>query len=339
MSKIPLTPEQLHSHQVCVEHVSSAANGLYIQDDAVLAAHANERAVEGHSVVTIIGPAITLYQLQCIADALQQFGDLGPFKAHSLSGKYGETAVTANMIVSLEDGLRDTVSELANKFRVEVGIAQNAPSLNSPGLLVMDMDSTVIQIECIDEIAKLAGVGDKVAAVTEQAMQGKLDFNESLYSRVGCLTGVKEAQLQQIRDSIPLMPGVVILLQELKQRGWKLAIASGGFTYFAQHLQQRLGLDASFANVLEVQDGELTGHVIGEVVNADVKAKVVRDLAKQWNIPLSQTIAMGDGANDLVMMAQSALGIAHHAKPIVAAKADVAVRYGGLDRALYYLQS
>lgn len=202
----------------------------------------------------------------------------------------------------------------------------------------MDMDSTVIQIECIDEIAKLAGRGDEVSAVTAKAMRGELAFSESLINRVGCLQGVPVAQLAQIRDAIPLMPGIMTLINELKVHGWKIAIASGGFTYFADHLMQRLGLDAAFSNELDIAEGVLTGKVNGDIVDAAVKAQTVEALAAQWHIPMSQTIAMGDGANDLLMMDKAALGVACHAKPLVREKADTAIRFGGLHYLLYLLR-
>ncbi|TDF39964.1 phosphoserine phosphatase SerB [Alteromonadaceae bacterium M269] len=211
------------------------------------------------------------------------------------------------------------------------------PTLSQPGLLVMDMDSTVIQVECIDEIAKLAGVGDEVANVTELAMQGKLDFSESLIQRVGCLKGTSVDVLQQVCDGLPLMPGVENLVNTFKSHGWKIAIASGGFTFFADYLRERLELDAAFSNELEVVDDKLTGRVVGNIVDAQVKADVVASLAEKFGIPQSQTVAMGDGANDLVMMKKAALGVGCHAKPKVRLEADCAIRFGGLDSLLALL--
>ena len=201
----------------------------------------------------------------------------------------------------------------------------------------MDMDSTVIAIECIDEIAKLAGVGEQVAEVTAKAMRGEIAFNDSLTHRVACLEGVPVSHLNQIRDSIPIMPGIQALLTHLKQYNWKLAIASGGFTFFADHLKARLGLDFAISNTLAVKNEQLTGKVEGEIVNADVKARTVNALAEKWQISAKQTVAMGDGANDLVMMAESALGVACHGKPLVNEKADVAIRIGSLHSLLYFL--
>lgn len=226
------------------------------------------------------------------------------------------------------------IESLAEKYHLEAMIIDQVPNFNEPGLLVMDMDSTVIQIECIDEIANYAGVGKEVSQVTELAMQGKLDFAQSLRQRVSCLKGVPDSVLQTVRDEIPLMPGISQLVETLKSRGWKIAIASGGFLYFAEYLAQRLGLDYALANDLEVDNGKLTGSVKGEIVDAQGKAECLKKLAEQYNISPQQTVAMGDGANDLVMMEAAGLGVAYHAKPVVRQQADIAIRYGGLDTLL-----
>ena len=232
----------------------------------------------------------------------------------------------------------DVLNLLANDFHLEIALLADAPKLAVAGLLVMDMDSTVIAVECIDEIATLAGVGEKVAEVTERAMQGELDFAQSLVSRVACLQGLSVSALAKVRDQLPLMPGLMRLINELQSNRWHVAIASGGFTYFADHLKQRLGFDEAVANVLTIDSDKLTGEVDGRIVDANVKAETVDDLAERWQISTSQTIAMGDGANDLVMMKRAQLGIAYKAKPIVQAKADSSVRFSGLDTALFYLR-
>ena len=224
---------------------------------------------------------------------------------------------------------------LSNK--IEAALIEKAPLLSLPGILVMDMDSTTIEIECIDEIAVLAGVGEEVAAVTEQAMLGELDFAQSLHQRVATLAGSSEGILAEVAQDIPLMDGLETLIKALKVHGWKIAIASGGFTYFADHLKNLLALDAAHANTLEIIDGKLTGKVLGDVVDAQAKADTLLYLQNKYNLPKEQTVAMGDGANDLVMMAAAHLGVAFHAKPLVLAKADSAISTSGLDCLLHWL--
>lgn len=243
----------------------------------------------------------------------------------------------ADVNVLSDTAFNSVIDEIANRFRIELALLENPPILTKGGIMVMDMDSTLIAVECIDEIAKLAGMGDKVASVTEQAMQGKLDFTESLHKRVECLTGVEEALLEGIRDRLPLMPGVTKLLSYMQRNGWHVVIASGGFTYFADYLKSRLGMYEAVSNTLEVSNGRLTGKVLGEVVDANVKAQTLQDLAVKLEVPASQTIAVGDGANDLVMMSKAAMGVAYHAKPVVREKATAAIRFGGLDTMLDFL--
>ena len=232
---------------------------------------------------------------------------------------------------------RKALADFALAQQIEAALIKNAPILSEPGLLVMDMDSTTIEIECIDEIAKLAGVGEQVAAVTELAMQGELDFAQSLHQRVATLANAPATILADVAKNIPLMTGLEILISELKKHNWRIAVASGGFTYFADHLKEVLALDDTFANVLEIVDGKLTGKVLGKVVDAQVKADSLTLLAKKYQIASAQTVAMGDGANDLVMMAAASFGVAFHAKPIVLAQADSSINQQGLDCLLHWL--
>ncbi|WNC67582.1 phosphoserine phosphatase SerB [Thalassotalea nanhaiensis] len=225
---------------------------------------------------------------------------------------------------------------LANNF--EVALFSEAPSLAEPGLLVMDMDSTTIKIECIDEIAKLAGVGEHVSAVTERAMLGELDFAESLRERVGTLAGAPESILAEVGENLPLMHGLEVLIKALHQRNWKIAVASGGFTYFTEILKAQLDLDATQANVLEIVDGKLTGKVLGDITDAQVKADTLIRLAAEYNIDTKQTVAMGDGANDLVMMSAANLGVAFEAKPVVLQQAKTSINFSGLDCLLHWLK-
>jgi phosphoserine phosphatase SerB len=232
---------------------------------------------------------------------------------------------------------REQVLELSEKTGLEANLLPPlSPGLSKAGLLLMDMDSTAIQIECIDEIAALAGVGEQVSEVTELAMQGKLDFVESLKARVARLAGADEAILASVAKSLPLTPGLKPLLEALKNNGWRTAIVSGGFTYFVDKLKVDLELDEVRANLLAIEDGKLTGLVEGEIVDARIKAEMLNQWADKYRIKASQTVAAGDGANDLKMMEAAALGVAFHAKPIVKAQAATGLSHGGLE-GIYYL--
>ena len=246
--------------------------------------------------------------------------------------------------------LHNTVVLLKGEWKAEwIGIAHElaqdiAPlnfhaSLKQAGLLVMDMDSTAIQIECIDEIAKLAGTGEMVSAITERAMRGELDFSQSLRQRVATLKDAPEGILQEVKQHLPLMPGLVETVKELKNHGWKVAIASGGFTYFAEVLQQKLGLDFIAANQFEIIDGKLTGNVQGAIVDAQHKAQTLQQLAQQFHIAKENTVAIGDGANDLPMMQVADVGVAYHAKPKVQQLAQVIVNFTDLTALLCILSA
>ncbi len=211
------------------------------------------------------------------------------------------------------------------------------PRLQAGGLILMDMDSTAIQIECIDEIARLAGVGEQVAAVTAAAMHGKLEFSESLRNRVALLKDAPISILDQVAANIPLMPGLTDLVSTAKAAGWKVAIASGGFTHFAGVLQRNLGLDHIESNVLDIDGDRLTGKVNGRIVDAKVKAETLAELKARYQVSDKQTVAIGDGANDLPMLKAAALGVAIHAKPVVREQAQVAIRHLNLEAVICLL--
>ncbi|WCE29132.1 phosphoserine phosphatase [Vibrio sp. SCSIO 43137] len=246
-------------------------------------------------------------------------------------GKY-EVALMAGEITSQHE-------HFLQLKKIDYAALIDIPDLTEPGLVVFDMDSTAIQIECIDEIAKLAGVGEQVSEVTERAMQGELDFEQSLRERVATLKGADESILQQVRESLPLMPDMAELIISFKQYGWKTAIASGGFTYFSDYLKDILDLDFARSNVLQIEQGKLTGKVLGDVVSAQTKADILQMLAEENGIALENTIAVGDGANDLLMMGRAGLGIAFHAKPRVEQQAQVSVRYTGLGGVMCILSA
>ncbi len=221
----------------------------------------------------------------------------------------------------------------------DVAALDNLPSLKSPGIALFDMDSTAIQIECIDEIAKLAGVGKKVAAITERAMQGELDFEQSLRERVAALKGTPISCLAQIRNQIPYMSGMKSLANTLQHYGWKVAIASGGFTWFSDKVKQDLHLDFAQSNQLVIENDKLTGELSGELIDAQKKSDILYSLSVDFDIPIQNTIAVGDGANDLRMMQSAGLGIAYHAKHKVQNEANVAIKFADLTGVMCILSA
>lgn len=247
--------------------------------------------------------------------------------------------VAKNIIVLLKGQWFSDFIKFAHDVEVDIAKLDFSPKLSQAGLLVMDMDSTAIQIECIDEIAKLAGVGELVSAITESAMRGELDFEQSLRRRVGTLKGAPESILQQVRENLPLMSGLVETIQTLQKYGWKTAIASGGFTYFADYLKALLQLDFAASNQFDIEDGKLTGLVKGDVVDTQYKAKTLQHLLEEYGIDSRHSIAIGDGANDLAMMNVAGLGVAFHAKPKVQQQAQIVVNFADLTALLCLLSA
>ena len=247
--------------------------------------------------------------------------------------------VEQNIVVLLKGQWFADFIKFAHDVEVDIAKLDFSPKLSQAGLLVMDMDSTAIQIECIDEIAKLAGVGELVSAITESAMRGELDFEQSLRRRVATLKGAPESILQQVRENLPLMSGLVETIQTLQKYGWKTAIASGGFTYFADYLKALLQLDFAASNQFDIEDGKLTGLVKGDVVDAQYKAKTLQHLLEEYGIDSQHSIAIGDGANDLAMMNVAGLGVAFHAKPKVQQQAQIVVNFADLTALLCLLSA
>jgi len=216
--------------------------------------------------------------------------------------------------------------------RLDYGFVPHGRKLADFGLLVMDMDSTLIAIECIDEIADMQGLKPQVAAITEAAMRGEMEFAESLRRRVALLEGLDEHALQRVYDErLKLNPGAGIMLARLKDSGIKTLLVSGGFVFFTERLKATLGLDYTHANTLEIADGKLTGKVRGNIVDAQGKADSLVKIREELHLKPEQVIAMGDGANDLKMMAQAGISIAYHAKPVVREQASYALNFVGLD--------
>jgi len=216
--------------------------------------------------------------------------------------------------------------------QIDCALVQDDHRLQKMGLCVMDMDSTLIAIECIDEIADMMGLKPQVAEITEAAMRGELDFSASLRKRVALLKGLPETALQRVVDErLTFNPGVQAWINTCKQHGIKTMVVSGGFTFFANYVKDTLGLDYAVSNTLEIVDGKLTGNIVGDIVDAQRKADELLNLRKVLGLTEAQTIAIGDGANDLKMMAVAAVGVAYHAKPVVQEQAMYALNVVGLD--------
>ncbi|TNC81329.1 MAG: phosphoserine phosphatase SerB [Oleiphilus sp.] len=235
------------------------------------------------------------------------------------------------------DQLRADFLHIASELGVDIAFQEDSIYRRNRRMVVFDMDSTLIEAEVIDELAKEAGVGEQVAEITEQAMRGEIDFTESFARRVGLLEGLSESVLEQVAARLKMTEGAERLIATLKSLGYKTAILSGGFTYFAKGLQDRLGIDYVYANELEIKDGKVTGQVSGRVVDGQRKAELLDELAQKENIGLAQVIAVGDGANDLPMLSRAGLGVAFRAKPLVKESAKHAISNLGLDAVLYLI--
>jgi phosphoserine phosphatase len=235
------------------------------------------------------------------------------------------------------EAMRAAFLSIANERNLDIAFQRDSAYRRNRRLVVFDMDSTLIRSEVIDELATEAGVGKQVAEITEQAMRGELDFNESFKARVALLKGLDEGALERVRERIQLTEGAERLISTLRALGYRTAILSGGFTWFGQWLQELLGIDYIHANELEIENGQVTGRVVGQIVNGQRKAELLRGIAAQEGISLEQVIAVGDGANDLPMLGEAGLGIAFRAKPLVKQNAEQAISTLGLDGILYLI--
>ena len=242
------------------------------------------------------------------------------------------TQIAQHAYYLANQSLLPAVQQFCAEQHIDCAYVPDAQLINKFGLCVMDMDSTLISIECIDEIADMVGIKPQVAAITERAMQGELDFAQSLRERVALLKGLQEADLMRVlNERLNLNPGAKEWIAACKKNNITTLLVSGGFTFFADRVKELLGLDYAVSNTLEIIDGKLTGKVLGNIVDAQVKADQLVTLRDKLGLTSTQTIAIGDGANDLKMMAAAGMGVAYHAKPVVQAQATYALNYSGLD--------
>jgi len=297
-------------------------------------------------IITLLARKITANQLARVTKVVSRHG-LNIDGINRLSGRIpqGELPALSKACVefSVRGPLQDSAAfrqdllEVAGALEVDLAFQQDNMYRRNRRLVAFDMDSTLIEAEVIDELATLAGVGEQVSAITERAMRGEIDFSESFRARVALLKGLDEEALQRVAGELKITEGAEHLISTLRTLGYKTAILSGGFTYFARYLQTRLGMDYVYANELDIANGVVTGNIKGAIVDGARKAELLRQLAREEGIDLQQVIAVGDGANDLPMLSIAGLGIAFRAKPLVKKSAEQSISTLGLDAILYLL--
>lgn len=297
-------------------------------------------------IITTLGRKLTARNIALIADVIAEQG-LNIDSIQRLTGRQPLDDEEPKSKSCVEFSVRGTPVDLHDMQRrfmhissdegFDISLQEDNIYRRSRRLVCFDMDSTLIETEVIDELAMRAGVGDEVKAITESAMRGDIDFCESFTRRVALLKGLDVSVMQDIAEHLPITEGVARLMQVLKRAGYKTAILSGGFTYFGNYLKQRFGFDYVYANELEIEDGHLTGRYVGDIVDGKRKAELLRIIAQVENINIAQTIAVGDGANDLPMLSTAGLGIAFHAKPKVKANAKQSISSIGIDGVLYFI--
>lgn len=297
-------------------------------------------------ILTLLGRRLSARQIAAATRILADQG-LNIDAIKRLTGRIPLEESKASIRACIELSVRGTPRDraamqaellrLSGELEMDFSFQQDNMYRRMRRLICFDMDSTLIETEVIDELAMRAGVGDRVKAITERAMRGEIDFTESFRERVALLKGLDESVMKEIAENLPITEGVDRLMFVLKQYGYKIAILSGGFTYFGNYLKNKYGIDYVYANELEIVDGKLTGRYLGDVVDGRRKAELLKLIAQVEKVDIAQTIAVGDGANDLPMLSEAGLGIAFHAKPKVAAGAKQSINTIGLDGVLYFL--
>ena len=298
-------------------------------------------------IITILGRKLTAKQMAKVTnvvaeqgmniDGIQRLTGRMPLtdKEQPQSKSCVEFSVRGNPLN--KEQMQSDFMQMAAEMEFDISMQEDNMYRRSRRLICFDMDSTLIETEVIDELAMRAGVGDKVKAITESAMRGEIDFNESFKERVALLKGLDESVMKDIAEHLPITEGVDRMMKVLKRAGYKTAILSGGFTYFGRYLKEKFGFDYVYANELEIENGKLTGNYVGEIVNGRRKAELLKLIAQVENVNIAQTIAVGDGANDLPMLSTAGLGIAFHAKPKVKQNAGQSISTIGIDGVLYFL--
>ena len=306
-----------------------------------------KRQGKNRYIITLLGRKLSAAQIEAVTHLIAEQG-LNIDSIRRLSGRISIDEPKKNVRACIEFSVRGTPHDrnamqaellrLSSEMGMDCSFQIDNMYRRMRRLICFDMDSTLIQTEVIDELAMRAGVGDKVKEITERAMRGEIDFKESFTERVALLKGLDSSVMREIAENLPITEGVDRLMYVLKRYGYKIAILSGGFTYFGEYLQKRYGIDYVYANELEIdENGKLTGRYLGEIVDGRRKAELLKLIAQVEKVDIAQTIAVGDGANDLPMLSEAGLGIAFHAKPRVVANAQQAINTRGLDGVLYFL--